>query len=273
MHGGIWMIAKDLDDHFKIPVYRNGFTLVELIVVILIIALMSGLAARRLGATLAWQKKAEVRKLINTWELLYQESLARGEAYRLIIDLTEDLSRPDQYFVRKEILPESDSIKQVDRLENLRLDSEKQRRAEKELNEIPSIEEQIEMEQNLEKQNLQELFYKSLYIDPFGDTQLTVPTEFPSLQKPQDLKGGIRIRDVQTEFGTIGRGQAFIRFSPRGGSDFAVIHVLMNADQIAEATKKAAPPEQIYTILLNPWTGKAIVTNREINYEWALGTK
>lgn len=264
-----------------IQVFRNncnwktprGFTLIELIVVIVIIALISGLAVTKLGATLAWQKKAELRKLINTWELLYQESLARGEAYRLIINLTEDLSRPDQYFVRKEVIPQGDTVKQVDRLENFRLKSERQRRAEEELDNLPTVEEQIQMEQSQEQQNLQALFYKSLYIDPYGDTQLTVPTEFPSLQKPQDLKGGLRIRDVQTEFGTIGRGQVFIRFSPRGGSDFAVIHVLMNADEISQTSKKNSPGEQIYTILLNPWTGKAIVSNREISYESALGSK
>lgn len=267
------MIQLYRHKHRWLDATQRGFTLVELIVVILIIALMSGLAVRRLGATLAWQKKAEIRKFVNTWELLYQESLARGEAYRLIIDLTEDLDRPDQYYVRKEMVPLSDNVKQVDRLENLRLDSEKKRRADAELNDLPSVDEQIQIEQDLEQQDLQSLFYKSLYIDPFGDTQLTVPTEFPSLQKAQDLKGGLRIRDVQTEFGTIGRGQAFIRFSPRGGSDFAVIHILMNADEISETSKKNAPAEQIITILLNPWTGKAIVTNRDINYDWAMGAK
>ncbi|MCC6932694.1 MAG: hypothetical protein IT292_05515 [Deltaproteobacteria bacterium] len=232
--------------------------MVEVILVIVIIGLLSSVAVSKFDTVFQYRQRGEIRKLINTWELLYQESQARGEAYRLLINIDDQT-----YTVRREVMQHHDGIRQVDHLKNLRTRTEKERRRQKELEQTANIEELLSNEASRDAQSLDVLFYQALFIDPYSDTNLEAPQEFPSLAQQNSIPKELRIRDVRTEAGIFQEGDAIIRFSPRGGSDFAVLHIEVNleADQ---------DEQQIITILFNPWTGKARVINREMDFEWTM---
>ena len=226
----------------------RGFTLIELIAVIAIIAVLSGFAAWRVDAVTTRRQKGEIRKLLAVWEQLYQESVARGTAYRLVIDIDDN-----SYFVRQEVMPEGIQIRQVDLLKGLRTNKERARRKRSEQEDLNTIDEEFALEAQREQQGLESLFYQSLYIDP-SSAKLIQPLEFPSLGANQELGDLVKILDVVLEEGPVDKGQVSIRFSPRGGSDFATIHFQIN--------------DQVITVVLNPWTGKPLTTTKTIEYDW-----
>ena len=105
---------------------EDGITLVELIVVIVLLAVLGTLAVTRMGSLSVWQQDDDVRAFVNTWEFAFQEAFTRGETYRLNINIDNN-----SYSILREVPLERDEAKQVDYLENLRIDSQKKRLEEK----------------------------------------------------------------------------------------------------------------------------------------------
>ncbi|RMG43384.1 MAG: hypothetical protein D6719_03825, partial [Candidatus Dadabacteria bacterium] len=101
------------------------------------------------------------------------------------------------------------------------------------------------------------------YLNPSlsGAQTLIAPPSFPSLAKPVALPPGAKIEDIRTMRGkkTPTESQkAFIFFSPRGFSEFAVIHLTMRRGNK-------------FTILINPFTGLTEVLPEYKDYEWTYG--
>lgn len=240
-----------MNQHFNIRNHK-GVTLVEMAIVIALVVIIASLSFNKVDFLVVAKQQGEIRKFLTTWELLFNESLARGAAYRLTLDL-----ETQSYYVRREILESANTSKQVDYLENLRTKREKERRSkDSENKDTYSLEEEFNKEDERQSLDLETLFYTSLFADPEGTLRLAQPLEFPSLGQNTKFGEGIHIRDVKTEYGTIKDGKVDLHFSPRGTSDFAVIHFLIE--------------DHVTTTLLNPWTGEAQVYEGDKDFEWTL---
>ena len=226
-----------------------GFTLVELVVVIVLIAVISSLAISRLDNVMLWKQRSAVREFGAVWEVLFGEAQRRGKRFRLVINLDDN-----SYTVRQENPALGDQARQIDTLANLRLDSEKQRREQAEQSNVRSAEDQLKEEDYLASFPLESQYYMTLGADA-GMAQLSMPTSMPNLGNRHLLVPPLRIRDVVTSRGRIESGTAVIRFSPLGGSEFAVVHFLAG--------------DGVITMLLNPATGELQTFTSDVNFDWA----
>jgi hypothetical protein len=95
-----------------------------------------------------------------------------------------------------------------------------------------------------------------------GDTTMIPPPSFPSLAEPTQLPSTMIFEDIVTPRGKVTpddkRDNPFLLFSPRGASEFGVIHLAM-----ADSSH--------VTILVNPWTGVAEVFREYRDFQWTLG--
>ncbi len=230
----------------------GGFTLVEMILVIILFVFMSGLVVTRFESLMGWRQRGDLRKLIDTWEFLYTQSISRNTGYQLRINLDEN-----SYRVLREVTrTNDDEVQNVDYLANLRTQGEKKRREEKKLEDSLTMEEEYAREDLRQAQDLETLFYQEIFADPNGNVRLGTPIEFPKLAEEQKLSPGINIRDLRSPRGEITEGIGYVRFSPRGASEFAVMHFEVGS--------------QVYTTMMNPSTGKVLLENGDKKYEWLL---
>lgn len=229
---------------------ESGLSLVELLMVILLIGIMSGLASTQIDSILVWRQKQEIRQLAQTWNFLFHHSVAKGQAFRLVIDLDRDT-----YHVLREInQPSALQVQEVDFLSNLRTQGEQRRRAE-EQTELLEAEGEQALNESLRGASLEELFSSMLYSDPHSSVQLTRPEELKSLAERHQLPEGLDITSVKLADQEPSEGQTFIRLSPRGSSQFAIIRL-------------KALEEVDFSIFLNPSTGEIEIEEGFLDYEW-----
>ncbi|MCB0345382.1 MAG: type II secretion system protein [Bdellovibrionales bacterium] len=233
---------------------EGGFTLVEIILVIILFVFMSGLVVTRFDTLMGWRQRGDLRKLVDTWEFLYSQALSRNTGYQLRLDIDKNA-----YRVLREVVQTDDEVHNVDYLANLRTEGEKKRREAAKVEDALSLEEEYAREDLRQTQDLETLFYQEIFADPNGSVRLGRPIEFPKLADEVQLAPGISIRDVRTLRGEQTEGTAYIRFSPRGAAEFAVIHLEVG--------------DQIYTAMMNPSTGKVLIENGDKQYEWLLDDK
>ena len=157
------------------------------------------------------------------------------------------------YYVRREVMVEPGEVQQVDLLKNLRTSSEKKRRAETN-EELQSVEEEYKEEDKRLGSNVETLYFQALYGDPNEPVKLARPLEFPSLAEKHELTSGMVFRDVSTRSGKINTGTFALRFSPRGGTDFAVVHV--------------ASGTRVFTLTVNPTTGEVKLVDGDVDLVW-----
>lgn len=220
--------------------------------VVAIIALIAGVVVSRVDSIMLWKQRGDLRTFMNTWQFLFNESLATGESYRLVIDLDNRT-----YYVRREVPVTETNIVQVDLLKNLRTKKEKERRARQEAENIGNLDDEFRAEDDRQNQRLELLFYEFAYADPEGNVRLSIPLEFPSLAEPKELSDGVSFRDVKIHGDRRFSGQVSIRFSPRGASDFAVVRFNVG--------------NSIFTGIMNPSTGESVLIDRDVDFEWSYG--
>jgi prepilin-type N-terminal cleavage/methylation domain-containing protein len=174
---------------------ESGFTLIELILVIVIVGLATGLLTVRLGAFDFWKEQTTLIKLKETIVLLNNQAVIDQAFYRLEFDLEENLFRVG---VMREEDPNVGVVSGV--------------------NLAP-----LEQEESL-------LLSPSM---PSGATMIPPPS-IPSLAQPTKLPGRLRLEDVVTRRGKAvrgeGRGNPYLLFYPSGFSDFGVIHISTGED-------------------------------------------
>jgi prepilin-type N-terminal cleavage/methylation domain-containing protein len=205
--------------------HLRGFTLIELVLVLVIVGLAMGLAVVRLGTLDHWREQAALRKLTDTIVLLNNQAVLNQVFYRMEFDLEKN-----QYRVGA-MRPEdtTDAISGDDTPPILQL----------ELANVvsPAI--------------------------PDGATMLP-PPGLASLAEPITLPGKMVFLDVATTRGKITRddkrSNPFLMFSPRGFSEFGVIHISMGN-------------ETPITIMVNPWTGLAEVYTEYKDFEYTLNKR
>ncbi|MBL7663189.1 type II secretion system protein [bacterium] len=216
----------------------GGFTLLELLAVVTLILVISGLALSRFGVINSWQQKSDARRLVDTWQLLLSESSARQESYRIAFDLDRQ-----SYRVLREVPLPPEEIQQVDLLQNLRLDSEKKRRNQKRiLADKQSFSEELVAEEKRQAGDLEALFYAFRFRDQETGVRLTPPLEFPSLAEERVLPVGVKVKAVVTPHDEKMRGEAYIRISDQGTNEATVIYLTLN--------------DQPYSIFLSPAKSK-----------------
>jgi prepilin-type N-terminal cleavage/methylation domain-containing protein len=205
-----------------------GFTLIELVLVIVVIGLTMGLVSVRLGAVDFWREQSTLRKLTETIVLLNNQAILDQQFYRMEFDLKDNsfkvgVMRPDSAG-----LGSSSNGRQA----AFNLDT---------------------LEEDL-----------ALLLSPESSSSATMipPPSMPSLAQPTKLGGRYILLDVVTSEGKISREMEdvpspAIRFSPRGVSDFGVIHISTGG-------------ETAITILANPWTGLAEVYPGYRDFKWSM---
>jgi prepilin-type N-terminal cleavage/methylation domain-containing protein len=216
------MYRRRIDDRHSASA-QAGFTLIELVLVVLIVGLAVGLLSVRMGAVDFWKEQSSIRKLTETIMLLNNQAVMDQAFYRMEFDLENN-----QY--RVGVLRPEDAL----------------------TSSASSI-------------NLPPLVLElSTLISPSiadGSTMIPPPS-IPSLAEPTKLGGRLVILDVVTPRGKItrddDRDNPFLLFSPRGFSEFGVIHLSLGGNAAM-------------TIMANPWTGMADVYREYKEFQWTLG--
>lgn len=208
--------------------YKNSFglTLIEIVVVLMLVGALLLLAGQSLGTFTYWKEEGTIRSLSELISFLHRQAVVDQTYYRLELNFEKD-----EYRVWT-VLPDPD------------------------------------LPQNLaaygaDVGNLtREL---ASFLSPaMSDAQsLSPPQTFPSLADAVQLPPGMHFRDVRTMAGkkeAAQGGSAYVTFSPRGFSEFAVIHLLQSAGSVI-------------TILVNPFTGNTEVFNADKDFQWTYSKK
>lgn len=228
--------------------FSSGFTLIELVLVIVIIGLISAVMATRFDSIQVWRVESDIRRFADLWGFLYSEAFARGDSYRLVMDLNRQV-----YYVRREVPVEENEVRQVDYLANFRTKGERERRAKKEQEDmVGSLQEEFEKEDRRLAAPLDVLFYQTVFSDPQAPQRLTVPLEFPSLAEEKSLPDGLVLRDVVVNGETSNNGQVYLQLSPSGSSEIAAIHF--------EAG------ENVFTVSMDPATGRVTIDEGDLDF-------
>lgn len=226
----------------------QGFTLMEVAVVIVILLVMTTVAASRFGATDKLRQNSELRHFINTWEMVQQAASGKGDSYRLILDLDRNT-----YFVKREMQVRTSKIRKVDYVNRLRSDKERARRAAREQRKESDIKQQVAEQIARESGPLDEQFFDMIFRDPNADVELTAPIEFPSLEQDQELRE-IVIRDAYVSGREVDRGMAIIRLLGSGATEFAAVHIVAG--------------KQVYSAVMNPATGRVRLDEGDVVFEY-----
>jgi prepilin-type N-terminal cleavage/methylation domain-containing protein len=199
---------------------NSGFTLIELVIVMLIIGALGGIVATRTNSFSYWQQEGYIRSLSETINFLHHQAVVDQAFYRMEFDMANGsykigILKPDE--------------------ENA------------ELADLSS-----------DVGNLS--FELAAYINPgaSGTAIFIPPPSLPSLANSVFPPLGLRIRDVRTMRGLETEGNPYIMFSPRGFSEFAVVHITL-------------PTNETITILVNPFTGITKVLRADKDFTWTYG--
>jgi hypothetical protein len=212
-------------------------------VVMLVIAIVSGLVSFRGGAFSYWQREGTIRKLSETISFLHHRAVSDRVNYR--IEFSMPSNQPHSFRVG-EALP----ARQKNTLTN---------------DKDPTLDAAALAAINQETGLLSARLSDFLTPQTATGNDIVEPKNFPSLAKPEIFPNGLSIRDIKTTRDTVkatgysDQEKPYINFSPRGFSEFAVIHLMLGDD-----------PNAIVTLLVNPFTGLTTLYRDDKDFEWTL---
>lgn len=212
--------------------HAAGFTLIELVAVIAVIGLLSGLVVWRMGSFVFWREQSFLRRISETVYFLHHQAVFDQSYYALEINL----ENPKQHTYSVGIFNAADLSSTSSALSD-----------------------PIDSAGGLLSLELSFFLNPSL---PSASTFIPPPT-FPSLADPVKLPEGMLFEDVRTMSGkhlASEAGRVYIMFSPRGFSEFAVLHLRNSTGQPL-------------TILVNPFSGTTELFNEYKDFQWAYGKK
>ncbi|NLF26238.1 MAG: prepilin-type N-terminal cleavage/methylation domain-containing protein [Deltaproteobacteria bacterium] len=212
----------------------SGFTLIELVIVIAIIAAIFALPITRRATTQYWREESMIRRLSETLVLLHRQAITDGVFYRMEFDL----SREHPAYRVGEIVAEQEDFSALQHLSSA--------------------------DAGVGFCTIQLAKFSSP--DEGHFQSMIPPRSFPSLADPVPLSADTYFADIMTMRGKIDERTGvtpYILFSPRGFSEFAVIHLQLSR------------PDNKVTILVNPFTGLTdIYRDSEFKeFEWTYGRK
>lgn len=202
----------------------DAFTLIELVVVIAIMGAVFSLVGWSSGTFAYWKEEGALRRISELITFAHNQAVMDQAFYRLELEF-----KPGE-------------------MSHYRLGV---------MRPFNEIDERYSL---LASQSGQLTFELAVFLNPAPDDEQTMipPPNFPSLAEPEILPPGMIIESVTTRAGKITAehdGQAAILFSPRGFSDFAVIHLKLSSGQPI-------------TILVNSFTGTTRLFREFKDFEW-----
>ena len=214
------------------PIKKNklprslGLTLIELLVTVTIIAATFVLIGSRLGVANFWKEEGFLRKFRETITFLYQQAVVDQVYYQLQVDFEK---QEYQIFAVKA-------------------------EGEEQSDDVPVQEDVGYLTQEL----------AAILSPAIGSSYtLIAPPSFPSLGEAVQFPGELKLTSIKTARGNFDAREtdkAYILFSPRGFSEFAVIHF----DQGSEGK---------VTILINPFVGSTEIFREDRDFDWTYGRK
>jgi general secretion pathway protein H len=214
----------------------DGFTLLEILIVLVIVGLISGMSVRGLRSLAKTDLRASTSKLSGAVRYLFDRASTTGKYHRLVIDVEDgrywaEVS-DDRFFIPRE--PETEaSLKKLAELQG-QLD-EKDRRV-KEMAEASGG-------FDMSKVQPQDFRPKRVRFGAFKETTL----------KPVKMKN-TKVMDVYTPrlAEPVVQGRAYIYFFPLGQTEPAIIH-------LSDPTQQT-----VYSLVVHPITGRVRIYNEYV---------
>jgi prepilin-type N-terminal cleavage/methylation domain-containing protein len=206
--------------------FSSGFTLIEIVIVLFVIALATGVLLVRMGTFGYWRQEGFIRSLSETIVFLHHQAIVDQAFYRMDFNLEKNTYQVGV------IRPESDIREDLSAIStdagNLTLEL-------------------------------------AAFLSPaIGKTHTLIPPpSMPSLAEKVEFPPEVRFQDIRTMRGkklASEGGEAYILFSPRGFSEFAVLH-------LEDVTG------QPVTILVNPFSGNTSIYREYKDFQWTYGKK
>jgi prepilin-type N-terminal cleavage/methylation domain-containing protein len=171
---------------------ENGYTLIELIAVVVLLAIISSFFISRFSFTSSWSSDNAMRELRSRIEFVMQDSVTRQISYQIDFDLA------DQSYQIWEVKPvDTSEFIQVDTLRGLRSQKEQERRANQaDLEAGASMEEEFARSAMRDGRPLDELLYQTIFDDPYGPTRRIPSLEYPSMSEKVFLPPEIEINQI-----------------------------------------------------------------------------
>lgn len=210
------------------PRSHSGFTLLEILVVLVIVALMAGMSIRGLRALAKSDLRTSTSRLSGAMRYLFDRASTTGKYHRLVIDVDEgrywaEVS-DDRFYIPRE--PEDERTQKKRALVEAELDEKERQQAE--LSEAAGG-------ADMSKVQVQDFRPKRVRFGAFKETTL----------KPVTMKN-TRVMDVFTPrlAEPVVHGRAYVYFFPLGQTEAAIIHL--------------SDPDggTVYSLLLHPVTGR-----------------
>lgn len=215
----------------------GGFTLIEILVVIVIVGLIAGLSIRGLRSIAKSDLRSSVSHLSGAMRYLFNRAATTGKYHRLVIDVDQGRYwaevTDDQFYIPRE--PETEASRK--KLAELEADLDEREARRKEMAAATGDEE------DLSKVVPMDFRPKRARFGAFKETAL----------KPVQMKS-TKVMDVFTPrvADPVEHGRAYVYFFPLGMTEPAVIHL------------SDLGGENIYSLVVHPVTGRIQVLNEYV---------
>jgi len=207
---------------------RAGFSLVEVLVVMAIVAGLVGVGAYMVDMITAGDLKASARQMSSSMKYMYNQAAVNNTQYRMVIDLDSNTYHTE--------------VVQSALVEDFSSD--------------PEEDEDLLTEEALalaEKKREEESLFDEDEDNPFGiSRRVSYQRVQDAVLKPGKLKDGVKFTRVFVPaYGEVSAGRAYINFYPNGFQDPLIIH--MEDDRGA-----------IFSLQTEPLTGRVLLFSDEI---------
>lgn len=172
---------------------EDGYTLIELIAVVALLAVVSAFFISRFSFSGEWAARDSINQFANTIEFLKIDSRARQVKYVVEISLTAN-----SYKAWQIVTPLGGASENVDTLSGFRTREESVRRQEEESKKaLENINSNYEMEAKNEGLPLEDQFYAVAYASNDDRGLRIPPLDSPSLSEPKYFSPEVKITEFQ----------------------------------------------------------------------------
>jgi general secretion pathway protein H len=233
--------------------HSGGFTLIEILVVLVIIGIMAGLGVRGLRALAKSDLRHSTAQLSGAIRFLFDRASTTGQYHRLVIDVTEgrywaEVSDSKFYVPRD---PETETWRQKRAEIEAALDAEEKQKAEDSENSASPSSSSSSSSSSGSGSGFSSGDDSKVKVQDFRPKRVRFGAFQSTTLKPVKMKN-TRVMDVYTPRmdDPVTEGRAYIYFFPLGQSEAAIVHL---SDEDGET---------IYSLVIHPITGR-VQTFRE----------